>query len=34
MERLYPMLHEVSRRTHRRGILAEDLSFLGRSLPA
>jgi glycosyltransferase involved in cell wall biosynthesis len=34
MERLYPMLHESSRRTHRRGILAQDLSFLGRSVPA
>ncbi len=27
-ERLYTMLHEVSRRTHRRGILEQDLSFL------
>jgi glycosyltransferase involved in cell wall biosynthesis len=28
MERLYALLHEVSRPTRRRGILAEDLSFL------
>jgi glycosyltransferase involved in cell wall biosynthesis len=28
MERLYTILHEVSRPTHRRGILAQDLSFL------
>ena len=28
MERLYTLLHDVSRRTRRRGILAEDLSFL------
>jgi hypothetical protein len=34
MEQLYPMLHEVSRRTHRRGILEQDLSFLGRQVPA
>ncbi|MCU0257242.1 MAG: glycosyltransferase family 4 protein [Vicinamibacterales bacterium] len=27
-ERLYTLLHEVSRRTHRRGILEQDLSFL------
>jgi glycosyltransferase involved in cell wall biosynthesis len=32
MERLYPMLHEGSRPTHRRGILAQDLSFLGQPL--
>jgi glycosyltransferase involved in cell wall biosynthesis len=34
MERLYPMLHELSRSTHRRGILEQDLSFLGRQVPA
>jgi glycosyltransferase involved in cell wall biosynthesis len=28
MERLYTILHEVSRRTHRRGVLEQDLSFL------
>lgn len=28
MERLYEMLHRVSRPTHRKGILTEDLSFL------
>ena len=28
MERLYDLLHRVSRPTHRRGILQEDLSFL------
>jgi glycosyltransferase involved in cell wall biosynthesis len=28
MERLYTLLHEVSRATHRRGILRADLSFL------
>jgi glycosyltransferase involved in cell wall biosynthesis len=28
MERLYEMLHDVSRRTRRRGILEQDLSFL------
>jgi glycosyltransferase involved in cell wall biosynthesis len=28
MERLYELLHEVSRPTRRRGILTEDLSFL------
>ena len=31
MEQLYPLLHAVSRRTHRRGILKEDLSFLDGS---
>ena len=34
MERLYTLLHDVSRRTRRRGILAEDLSFLGGSATA
>ncbi|RPJ80670.1 MAG: glycosyltransferase family 1 protein [Acidobacteria bacterium] len=29
MERLYTLLHEVSRKTKRKGILAADLSFLG-----
>ena len=28
MERLYVLLHEVSRSTHRRGVLRADLSFL------
>ena len=28
MERLYVLLHEVSRATHRRGVLRADLSFL------
>lgn len=28
MQRLYPMLHEISRATRRRGILEADLSFL------
>ena len=28
MERLYELLHAVSRRTHRKGALAADLSFL------
>jgi glycosyltransferase involved in cell wall biosynthesis len=28
MERLYEILHDVSRRTHRRGVLEHDLSFL------
>ena len=29
MERLYEILHDVSRRTRRRGVLEQDLSFLG-----
>ena len=28
MERLYTLLHEVSRATRRRGVLRADLSFL------
>jgi glycosyltransferase involved in cell wall biosynthesis len=28
MERLYTILHDVSRSTHRRGVLRADLSFL------
>ena len=28
MERLYVLLHDVSRATHRRGVLRADLSFL------
>ena len=34
MERLYEILHDVSRRTHRKGVLEQDLSFLtgGQSL--
>jgi hypothetical protein len=31
MERLYVILDEVSRRTHRKGVLAADLSFLSKS---
>ncbi|HNV02945.1 MAG TPA: glycosyltransferase [Vicinamibacterales bacterium] len=31
MERLYALLHDVSRRTRRKGVLDEDLSFLERS---
>jgi len=30
MERLYTLLHRVSRATKRRGILSQDLSFLTR----
>ena len=30
MERLYDLLHEVSRRTRRKGVLQADLSFLQR----
>jgi hypothetical protein len=29
MERLYVLLHETSRTSHRRGILTADLAFLG-----
>ena len=29
MERLYTLMHEVSRPTHRRGVAEADLSFLG-----
>jgi hypothetical protein len=28
MERLYDVLHDVSRRTRRKGVLQADLSFL------
>ncbi len=28
MERLYELLHDVSRPTHRKGVLQADLSFL------
>ena len=28
MERLYQLLHQVSRASHRRGVLAADLAFL------
>ena len=28
MERLYELLHEVSRKTKRQGVLQADLSFL------
>jgi glycosyltransferase involved in cell wall biosynthesis len=34
MERLYPLLHDLSRPTRRKGILREDLSFLDRGVPA
>jgi glycosyltransferase involved in cell wall biosynthesis len=34
MERLYVLLHEVSRATHRRGVLDQDLSFLTARVPA
>jgi glycosyltransferase involved in cell wall biosynthesis len=34
MERLYTLLAEVSRPTRRRGILEQDLSFLGTGRPA
>ena len=34
MERLYELLHRVSRATHRRGILESDLSFLTSKAPA
>ena len=34
MERLYALLHDVSRPTRRRGILAQDLSFLTGGVPA
>jgi glycosyltransferase involved in cell wall biosynthesis len=34
MERLYTLLHEVSRPTHRRGVLSADLSFLTSEVPA
>jgi glycosyltransferase involved in cell wall biosynthesis len=34
MERLYTLLHEVSRATHRRGVLQADLSFLTTGIRA
>lgn len=34
MERLYALLHDVSRATRRRGVLQADLSFLTGSVPA
>jgi glycosyltransferase involved in cell wall biosynthesis len=34
MERLYDLLHRLSRPTHRRGILEADLSFLASRAPA
>jgi glycosyltransferase involved in cell wall biosynthesis len=34
MERLYDLLHRVSRATHRRGVLSADLSFLTSKAPA
>jgi glycosyltransferase involved in cell wall biosynthesis len=33
MERLYTLLHDVSRETHRKGILQADLSFLTSRAP-
>ena len=33
MERLYEILHRVSRPTNRRGVLEEDLSFLETRVP-
>jgi len=33
MERLYVLLHEVSRATGRRGVLDADLSFLDAEVP-
>ena len=34
MERLYAVLHEVSRPTRRRGVLQQDLSYLGAGMQA
>ncbi|MGE5246410.1 MAG: glycosyltransferase [Betaproteobacteria bacterium] len=34
MERLYELLHEVSRATHRKGVLRADLAFLTGEAPA
>ena len=34
MERLYELLHRVSRPTHRKGVLGADLSFLTSKAPA
>jgi Glycosyltransferase Family 4 len=34
MERLYAILHDVSRSTHRRGVAEQDLSFLAPGQPA
>jgi glycosyltransferase involved in cell wall biosynthesis len=34
MERLYTVLHSVSRPTRRRGVLQQDLSYLGRGVDA
>jgi hypothetical protein len=34
MERLYEILHRVSRATRRRGVLETDLSFLTSKAPA
>ena len=34
MEQLYTLLHRVSRATHRKGVLASDLSFLTGKAPA
>ena len=33
MERLYVLLHELSRATKRKGVLREDLSFLTARAP-
>jgi hypothetical protein len=34
MERLYGVLHDVSKVTRRRGVLTADLSFLGTGGPS
>ena len=34
MERLYALLHETSRATHRKGVLQADLSFLDGGRPS
>ena len=34
MQRLYDLLHRVSRATHRRGVIRADLSFLTSKVPA
>jgi hypothetical protein len=34
MERLYDLLHRVSRATHRRGSSEADLSFLSARTPS
>jgi hypothetical protein len=34
MERLYDLLHRISRETHRKGAVQSDLSFLDTRFPA